>query len=121
MNANDLDNTGWFLVERGVPDTPEVRKQLEVFVEALRIFESRNAAYGDVWMQYGALSNLLSVARKVDRTMEAWWHDSPGELPVMHKDALDDAIDLINYAVFFIRNARDGNVTGCAPDRPEVP
>jgi hypothetical protein len=85
-------------------------------VEALRIYNSREQSYGSVWRQYGALSNLLSVARKVDRLMHAWWHQPDG--PYTHKDSLDDAYDGINYVCFFIRNVLDGNMTGSAPERP---
>jgi hypothetical protein len=105
-----------YLEAIGLPPTKESVAQLEVFAEALRIFASRNAAYGDVWKQYGALSNLLSVARKVDRLMHSWWEGKGA--PAMHKDSLDDAIDNINYTAFFIRNAREGNITGSAPVRP---
>lgn len=103
----------------GIQPTEENAMQLIVFLQALRTYDSRTSAYGQVWKQYGALSNLLSVARKTDRIMSSWWHEE-GEKPVLHKDNLDDAIDLLNYTAFFIRNAREGNLTGEQPERLSV-
>lgn len=106
MRAHDID------------PTPENMEQLNVFLKAVQIYGSRTGSYGQVWRQYGALSNLVSVARKVDRLMHSWWHAVSG-IPALHKDNLDDAFDLLNYAAFFIRNATSGNITGEQPERPE--
>lgn len=95
--------------------------QNEVFEQCLQIHEGRSEAYGEVWRNYGAVSNLLSAARKVDRLMETWWDGMiNGTAPSIHKDALDDAYDAINYLAFFIRNAQNGNFTGERPERPDV-
>lgn len=94
-------------------DQDDRMKQSDVFLKALEIHVGRSEAYGEVWRNYGALSNLLSAARKVDRLMELWWHAGVfPEMPAIHKDALDDAFDAINYLAFFIRNATEGNLTG---------
>lgn len=102
----------------GAEPTDELMEQFGTLVEALQIYEDRSQSYGQVWRQYGALSNLLSVARKADRLMECWWHNPDGA-KALTKDALDDAFDMINYATFFIRNEREGNLTGSAPERPD--
>ena len=86
-------------------------EHFHVLMECLCVHEGRTKAYGTVWKRYGALSNLLSAARKVDRLMEIWWRKG-GSPQMLHKDALDDALDGINYLVFMIRNARNGNLTG---------
>lgn len=109
-----------FLSAMDIMPTEEALEHLEVLMEVMALYESRTEAYGQIWKQYGALSNLLSAARKTDRTMETWWHD-PGDVPLMHKDALDDALDSINYFVFFIRNVRAMNITGTVPKRPKAP
>lgn len=83
-----------------------------ILMECLKVHDGRTKAYGTVWKRYGALSNLLSAARKVDRLMESWWRRGDGHAPALHKDNLDDAYDAINYLVFMIRNARSGNLTG---------
>ena len=51
--------------------------------------------------------------------METWWQAPSGlHVPTIHKDSLDDAFDMINYATFFIRNVREGNISGRRPMRP---
>lgn len=97
-----------FLEAHDIEPTSNMITHLSVLLEALQIHETRKS-YGDIWRKYGALSNLLSVARKADRLMQIFWHGT-GELT--HKDSVDDAYDLINYAVFFIRNVTDGNLKG---------
>ena len=87
---------------------------------AVRLMAERTTAYGLVWKQYGALSNLLSAARKIDRLMNIWWFATEDQPPALHKDALDDAMDAINYLGFFIQNAREGNILGTAPKRPDL-
>lgn len=97
-----------FLEASGIDTTTTNLTQLYTFIEALQIFDSRKV-YGDVWRRYGALSNLLSIARKVDRLMQIFWF---GKGEIDHKDSLDDAYDLLNYTAFFIRNATDNNIKG---------
>lgn len=105
--------------------TLDNNNQMLLFMECVAIYAERSRAYGQVWKQYGALSNLLSVARKTDRLMAVWWTEEEeaykdgAAVPRLHKDNLDDAFDLINYAAFFIRNARAANFTGTTPKRPE--
>lgn len=97
-----------FLGVHGIEATEDIVAHLQVFIQALRIRQSRKI-YGAAWRRYGALSNLLSVARKVDRLMQVFWH---GDGVINHKDALDDAYDLINYAAFFIQNKEARNERG---------
>ena len=106
------------LESHGVAPTEDNAMHLIVFLEALKLYDERTASYGQIWRQYGALSNLLNAARKVDRSMETWWHNDGGAIPILHKSNLDDAFDALNYLAFFIRNAREGNLTGEQPDRP---
>jgi hypothetical protein len=96
-------------------------KHAQTLDEAASVMLHRTTAYGLVWRRFGALSNLLNSARKVERLMEAWWHhqddyevvgDDGIPRPLLHKDALDDAFDAINYLAFFIQCARQGNITG---------
>lgn len=90
--------------------TEDNEDQFHVFREALSVYEQRSAIYGDVWQRYGALNNLVRAATKIDRLMAIWYHTD--HKPTASTGTLDDAIDALNYLVFFIRLAREGNVTG---------
>jgi hypothetical protein len=92
-----------------------------VLKKCMALYEQRTEAYGQAWKNYGAVANLINAARKTDRTMETWYHGlMNGELPSLHKDALDDAYDAINYFVFFIRCITEANFTGSIPLRPAL-
>lgn len=106
-----------FLVDSGILPTEDIVAQTKVFLEALTIMDNRSAAYGEVWRQYGARSNILSVARKVDRIMHAWWFNTDDGAAMLSKGVLDDALDLMNYCAFFLRNAKALNVEGRPPVR----
>jgi hypothetical protein len=104
----------------GIEQNEETEQQLLVFLTALKLFDNRNRTYRNIWETYGALSNLLRAATKVDREMEIWWH-SPELDCLQHKEALDDAFDALNYLAFFIRCVRSGNITGSKRPRPVDP
>jgi hypothetical protein len=90
----------------------EMEEQFTVLMACMKLYADRDKEYGSVWKQYGALSNLSRGATKVDRLMEMWWHKGFNDTSLFHKNRLDDAYDLINYIVFFIRCARNGDLTG---------
>lgn len=104
------------------PITDDNAEHLGVLLEAMDLYVERSEAYGQVWKQYGALNNLVRLATKVDRLMKVWWHNvtssKAGHPSAIHKSNLDDALDAINYDIFFVRAARLGNFTGAPPDRP---
>jgi hypothetical protein len=103
-------------------DIPEDAKDhFDVFIDAERIYEERSLMYGEVWKQYGALNNLVRAATKIDRLMAVWYHEGGTDSVVaLHKDSLDDAYDALNYINFFIRCAKEGNITGSPPARPQL-
>lgn len=108
------------LVVLDLPVTEDTVEHLQTLVQAMDLYVERSESYGQVWKQYGALANLLNTTRKCDRLMESWWFMEDDQSPAMHKESLDDAVDIINYDSFFIRCARDGNIVGERPDRPLV-
>lgn len=106
-----------FLASAGIPDASEdLIQHFSVFVGAMKIHAERSQAYGSAWRNYGAMSNLLSMARKIDRLMEVHWFGQ--QKIVFHKDELDDALDVLNYTVFFMRNIVADNHFGNPQERP---
>lgn len=83
------------------PDDEDMQ-HLEVLLDAFVQFHNKNRTYGGAWRKLGALNNLLRMATKVNRLLEMYWHNEYNR-----KDPdLDDAYDTINYAVFFMRQAK---------------
>ena len=94
----------------GLEDTDTNREQMNVFLDAMQIFELRNAKYGDLWKEYGWRGNLLHIQSKAARVRKVWWDDPAGGRADLSD--LDDARDLLNYTAFFIRNVEAGNELG---------
>lgn len=126
MSSPQFDNLKGVFDHLEIEMTFDNVAQFMIFMEALKLYNDRTRSYGQAWQQYGAMSNLLNIARKTDRLMEVWWTKEAEVLaddgrvkPLLHKDNLDDAMDLLNYDAFFIRNARAANIFGEIPQRPE--
>lgn len=89
-------------------DSPDgsAMAQLAVMSVALELFKERNdGKYHDLWKIYGASDSLHHMKSKYLRTRQNFED-------VMESDAgamdIDDALDLINYTCFYIRNMLAG-------------
>lgn len=78
------------------------REQLAVLFEAWLIFRERNSKRADLWKQFGWQDSVLHLRSKAARVALVLDTD----LDIEPEDVLDDAVDTINYAVFFLRNVR---------------
>lgn len=115
-----LEAAGWDVNE-------DNNEQIGVLMQTMLVYVDRNEKYKNTWEQYGALSQLVRAAQKIDRLMSVWWFE-PGlgdleedadRMPLSSAD-LDDAIDCINHLIFFIRCAQNGNLFGDRPERPPL-
>ena len=95
----------------GVPVTNGNVEQMAVMLEAYHKYLERNAVYENLWQDYGWMDTLTHVRSKAMRIVRKFWRDetAPKATAALH---LDDALDLVNYVVFFIRNVREGNRWG---------
>lgn len=73
-------------------------EQFAVLAEALELFMERDAHHRSLWKEYGATDTAHHCKSKAMR------------LNVEPAEHLDDAMDLINYAVFTVRNVREGRL-----------
>lgn len=81
-----------------------------VLQQALDIYVERNKDRGDAWKDAGWIGQLIEARKKLDRLWAIWRTDrTPSE-----KD-IDEALDLINAVVFFVRCAEDNNKRGHWP------
>lgn len=111
-----VDDTSW---RRGVaheaakmaldamdPDAEHSHTDIEqaaVLMEALMIFRERNAKRADLWREFGWEDSTLHIRSKAMRLGLLLNQ----EIDVEPVELLDDALDLINVSVFFVRNVRD--------------
>jgi hypothetical protein len=89
----------------------------KVLMEALDIYRHKNPVYRDAWRTYGWRGSLMQLRSCCERAWRVLWPAAPhsGALP-----KVDDLLDLINYAVFTIRNVREGNRDGLWDYPPEA-
>ncbi len=88
------------------------RMHFAYLMKALKIHNERARGYGSSWKDLGGLSNLLQMIGKTNRLKKLWW-TSGGTVPEgFLGDPLDDAIDIINYSIFFVRCVEEGNLYG---------
>ena len=83
-----------------------ITKQHDVMHHALRIFRERNEKYKDLWKQYTPEDHALHIKSKAMRTIQSVTTGEPPEV------IEEDAMDLINYAVFLIRSVRGERSSG---------
>jgi hypothetical protein len=95
---------------------PTDAEQVGVLVEAFRKFQEKNAKYRDLWKQGGWMDSAHHIRHKGARVAMLLTSDaSLTEAETME----EDAIDLINYCAFFIRNIREARAKLQAQPVPE--
>lgn len=95
-----------------------------VFDEAMALFRTKNADYGDAWRERGWMGNLSRIGEKAQRLQTTLWHDRPVGFTVADETARETVIDIINACAFFIVNWDQGRRWGTEatlPSRREVP
>lgn len=80
----------------------------DVFAEALKIFDAKNADYGDAWRKHGWRGNLPRLFEKAERVKELLWRDNPRTPEVGDETAVDTLVDMLNSLAFTIINLREG-------------
>lgn len=75
--------------------------QKEVMEDALRIYKQRERTRGGLWKDFGPEEDAMHMRSKAARVHAIIFNPS-----VPNNDALDDALDLINYAAFLVRKVR---------------
>jgi hypothetical protein len=80
--------------------------QLSVFAMAMQIYEVREVKRGGLWKEFGPEDKLMHLRDKLRRTERIWEnYQSNGDDPLLVD--VDDALDILNYAAFFIRQVKE--------------
>ncbi len=85
----------------------DVKQQAVVMFQALDIFVEREQVRGGLWKKMGTHDSAYQLKSKTMRLM-AMLSSGLEKKPELTDEAVDDALDAVNYAVFFIRNLRAG-------------
>ena len=87
--------------------TDSEREHIEVLLRALRIYADRSVRYQDSWQRYGALGAAFFAKDRANRI----WDSLRRAVGFEHYNE-EDALDIINSAVFCVRSARQKNYGG---------
>lgn len=88
--------------------------QFSVMAAALAKFHERDAKHRGLWRYFGAIDSAHQLRAKATRNYNVaieLVRRSPDANRLSEdeqEDRLDDALDAINYAVFFVRNVQEG-------------
>jgi hypothetical protein len=92
--------------------TDEDWEHFKVLCRALEKFHERDAKHRGLWTYFGAIDSAFQARAKATRTyniaIQLLKDASVVELDGSDEDYLDDAVDQINYAAFFVRNCEAG-------------
>ena len=105
----------WLTHSFGFEATDEDAEQFSTMMLALKKFHERDEKHRGLWRYFGAIDSAHQARAKATRTYnvaigllrDPEQYPEPG-LKSETDDVLDDAVDMINYACFFIRNVNDG-------------
>jgi hypothetical protein len=90
--------------------TDEHQAHLNIMIEALRIYLNKDLVRGDLWRTRPPSHKLEMIQEKHDRAERALPAINGDEL--ISQDAMDeyedDLLDIINFAVFALRQVREG-------------
>lgn len=84
-------------------DKADIDAHVAVLERIMELYVERDELHDALWKEYGAADNILHVRSKFLR-MESLAKRGRFE------NALIEAEDLINYALFFIRNVQEGRL-----------
>lgn len=78
-------------------DRHDIDAHIKILETVMDLYVKRDEVHDGLWKKYGAKNNMLHVQSKAAR-MESL--AERGRFP----EAVAEAVDLINYTLFFIRN-----------------
>lgn len=87
--------------------TLDRQAHLNVLDDAHEIFVKKDAVRGDMWREFPPSDKIRELGERVRRIEKAYDRVSAGHLPSV-AIIREDALDLINYSVFLIRQLDEG-------------
>ena len=89
----------------------EEETHLKVLLAALQKYHERDQTHRGLWRYFGAIDSAFQSRAKATRTYNNAIYLLRNGKTEGH-DPIDDAIDMINYGVFFLRSVDEGNFGG---------
>jgi hypothetical protein len=98
------------------PCNDDEYQHVMVFVEAFDLFRERSAFRGDMWRQFPPSDKIRELRERVSRIEMAvnmshivpQGRNAEGHMEAMKREIRSDAIDIINYATFLVKQIDEG-------------
>lgn len=87
--------------------SPDEAQHLEVLISAYQLFRDRSQVRGDMWRMFPAEDKIRELRERVSRIEVARNFRQSGS-EVRLKTIRSDAVDIINYATFLIKQIDEG-------------
>lgn len=102
MAAQDKHLIDKFLEAHNIEAKPTMRAQMSILMQAMSIFQDRERTRQEVWKEYGPADKAMHIRSKAARIAKITELDD-----VDNRDGVDEALDLINYAAFYVRQVEE--------------
>lgn len=92
----------------------EIEAMASEMERCLNLVARKSETYGNAWKEQGWMGNLARMQSKVARLKAMLWRADYGkiEFEIVDESVVDTTRDLINIAVFFLRNQAIDNKWG---------
>lgn len=85
---------------------PDEAQHLRVLLEAMELFKGRSAMRGDMWRRFPASDKIRELRERVSRIEVA--RNFQRDPETTRRTIREDAVDIINYAAFLIKQIDEG-------------
>lgn len=98
------------LAELGLPTNDSMVAQMVIVAEALALFDERSSLRGNLWREFPPTDKVTHLTSKLARIRmgEEVLASGVSVKPDAIQSLADEALDMINYAAFYVRQRRDG-------------
>ena len=83
-------------------------EHLNTILDAFFIYQEKDQVRGDLWRAFPPSDKLRELRERLARIDYAYEHGLIDEISAARDAVLSDAVDMINFLAFFIRQIREG-------------
>lgn len=106
----------YIMARLGMTRTGDAKRHFRTLLDAHRKYEERDLVRQGLWKEHGAEDSAMHCRSKALRALKHCDKldqrmGSVDEVTTVFDEAIDDGIDLVNYAAFYVENVRQGRIS----------
>jgi hypothetical protein len=102
-----MELAGYDLTDKGVAES-----MFKELLRAYKTFLRKNMVYGNSFGEVGAKGCFIEIHAKFARLKTLLWKSEEAQITKVKEDAIQNAVDLMVYALCMIHCLKEGNVYG---------